>query len=329
MRSRAHDPGGIEPLESTSRRSARALRSAKPHAEALAHRSAPAHRHRQRLLRRDPAPRAPLAGQLTQQLGDDEIARLFDATRAMLARLDRSPARARRAAVPGEGHRVPSRDGRARPLPRAVSRVRLARAAHRPRRERDELLRALPDRRPAARRPRALAPAPRRLARTLEELEERRPAHAAAPPPLPASRPDAADRPPPRPIARRSRGSAPVPASDRMPTRNRDWTGFRSSPTTPPSATLGRPRSGSPRPPRPDPAPARPLRVRARPLSRQTRVRGAGRARGDTARPSRGAGRRGQRRSCPTGTATPSCRPAGPARSCEPRCRGRARPGAG
>src|SRR5207237_3044082 len=78
--------------------------------------------------------------------------------------MDRSPPRPDRRRLPGKGDRVPRRDGRAWPLQAAVSRVPLAGAAHRVCRERVQLLRDLPDRRPAPRRPLAVAPAERRLA---------------------------------------------------------------------------------------------------------------------------------------------------------------------
>src|SRR2546427_601717 len=61
--------------------------------------------------------------------------------------------------IPRGGHGVPRRDGRPRALRQAVPGVRRSGAAHRPRRERDELLRAVPDGRPAPRRPRALTTA--------------------------------------------------------------------------------------------------------------------------------------------------------------------------
>ena len=130
-----------------------------PHAQARAHRPAALLRHRQRLLRRDPAPRAAVAGELTRALADEEIARLYEATRASLAEwTERLRAEAARG-FPGEGHGVPRGDGGARPLRQAVPRLRRAGAAHRLRRERGELLRDLPDRRQAAGRPRAVAAA--------------------------------------------------------------------------------------------------------------------------------------------------------------------------
>src|SRR5438552_16231476 len=78
--------------------------------------------------------------------------------------MDRSASRPVRRLVPGTGHRVPRGDGGARPLSAALAGMRGPGSAHRPRRERDELLPALPDRRPTARRPRAVATPARRLA---------------------------------------------------------------------------------------------------------------------------------------------------------------------
>ena len=119
-----------------------------PHAQARADRSAPVQRHRQRLLRRDPAPRRAVADRADHERStDDEVARLFDGDARDAARMDRAAARARPATASREGHRLPPGDGGARPLRQALPGVRRAGAAHRLRRERDQLLRALPDRR--------------------------------------------------------------------------------------------------------------------------------------------------------------------------------------
>src|SRR4051812_25109978 len=80
------------------------------------------------------------------------------------ARMDRKASRAKRGPISGKGHGVSRRDGGPWPLRPAVPGVRLAGAAHRLCGERDELLRALPDRRQAARRPRAFAAAEEKLA---------------------------------------------------------------------------------------------------------------------------------------------------------------------
>ena len=105
---------------------------------------------------------SPLA--MTAKLTAEEIARLYEATRADARRLDRTPARPVRRRVPREGHRVPARDGGARQVRQALPGLRHAGAAHPLRRQRDQLLPALPDRRPAARRPLASRACSRRLA---------------------------------------------------------------------------------------------------------------------------------------------------------------------
>ena len=73
-----------------------------------------------------------------------------------------------------EGDGVPRGDGRARPLQAAVPGVRKAGAADRLRVERVQLLRGVPDQRPAARRPLAVAPAEGRLASTARGMMRRR-----------------------------------------------------------------------------------------------------------------------------------------------------------
>ncbi len=66
--------------------------------------------------------------------------------------------------IPRESHRVPSGDGRPWQVQRALPRLRDEGPAHRLRGKRNELLRALPDWRKAARRSRSVAPAAWRLA---------------------------------------------------------------------------------------------------------------------------------------------------------------------
>ena len=61
------------------------LSRTQPHAQARADRSDDPERRRQRLLRRDPAPRAPLADAADAQLSDAEWQQLYDATQATLA----------------------------------------------------------------------------------------------------------------------------------------------------------------------------------------------------------------------------------------------------
>ena len=101
----------------------------------------------------------------------------------------------------------PAIAGGARPLRPAVPGVRLAGAAHRARRQRDELLRALPDRRQAAGGPGLVAAAQGELAEHIDDIEN--PARAqsrgtASPPSAPARRTR-----PSRPPARRSAAPAP------------------------------------------------------------------------------------------------------------------------
>src|SRR5512147_2299357 len=78
--------------------------------------------------------------------------------------MDTTAAYERRRELPGEGHRLSSGDGRARPLRSTLPGVRRARAAHRACRERNQLLCALPDRWQDPRRSRAIPPAAQELA---------------------------------------------------------------------------------------------------------------------------------------------------------------------
>ena len=141
-RSRPLDRGGLEVLDADLAVVPRRAAAREPHAQARAHRPAALQRHRQRLLRRDPPPRAALAGRADAEAH---------------GRGDRAPLRGRRrrrsssgpsgcGARPASG--FPEKvtafrdgDGRARPLRPAVPGLRRAGAAHRLRRERDELLR--------------------------------------------------------------------------------------------------------------------------------------------------------------------------------------------
>ena len=95
---------------------------------------------------------------LTRQLDDAEMERLWRATRETLEEWTREAPRRGGRRLPREGDGLPTRHGRARALPPALPRLRRARAAHRLRGERDQLLRALPDRGRSPRRPLPLAP---------------------------------------------------------------------------------------------------------------------------------------------------------------------------
>ena len=99
-----------------------------------------------------------------QAHAEDQWQRLYAATLRHAAALDRPLQRRSPPGLPGEGHRLPPRDGRARPLRPALPALRLAGTAHPFRRQRNELLPHLPDRRQGPRRPQPLPPARRRLA---------------------------------------------------------------------------------------------------------------------------------------------------------------------
>src|SRR2546429_3505398 len=78
--------------------------------------------------------------------------------------MGRAPAPPGRGGFPRESDRLPRGNGGARQVRQALPGVRRAGAAHRVCGERDQLLRALPDRRQDPRRPRAVAPAQEELA---------------------------------------------------------------------------------------------------------------------------------------------------------------------
>ena len=149
------------------RRSARALTRREPHAEARADRSAPLQRHRQRVLRRDPARARGCRRWRSRSKLDATTSRSGSstATRRRSHDVDRPPARARRATSsrrrsPRFATEMAVHGRYGKPCPR----LRRAGSAHPLRRQRDQLLRALPDRRQAPRRPRAVAAAEGRLA---------------------------------------------------------------------------------------------------------------------------------------------------------------------
>ena len=101
---------------------------------------------------------------LSRSLSDEEFAAPVRGDARDARRVGRSAAAGRLGRLSRKGHRVPRRDGGARPLQAAVPGLRVAGAADRLRRERVQLLREVPDRRPAARRPVAVAAAEGRLA---------------------------------------------------------------------------------------------------------------------------------------------------------------------
>ena len=132
----------------------RAAPAGEPHAQARPHRSAALQRHRQRLLRRDPAPGAAVAAQAHRPARPTRRSRGCTRPPARCSRIGPSACGARRAMVSREGDRVQGGDGGARPVRTALSRVRDASPADPLRGERDQLLPQLPDGGPPARRPR-------------------------------------------------------------------------------------------------------------------------------------------------------------------------------
>src|SRR5260370_14070273 len=78
--------------------------------------------------------------------------------------MGRAPALGIRRRIPGKGHRVPGRHGRAWPLQSTLPPMRRKDPAHPLRRQRNQLLRELPDRRKTAGRSLPLAPPPPGLA---------------------------------------------------------------------------------------------------------------------------------------------------------------------
>ena len=114
---------------------------------------------------------------MTGKLNGDEIARLYEATRSTL---EDWTARLRAETGGGFPEKVTAfreRHGGARPLRQALPGLRHGGPAHPPRRQRDQLLPALPDRRPGARRPLALPPAQAGLA-ALDRGAGKAPGHA-------------------------------------------------------------------------------------------------------------------------------------------------------
>ena len=161
---RDHDPGGLEPLTATFeqfdaalRRENHTLKRALTDPRLF---SGVGNAYSDEILHR--ARLSPLA--LTQKLKPDEAERLFAATReALVEWTDRLRAETgdgfpEKVTAFRPGHGGP------RSVRRAVSRLRRPRPADPLRRQRDELLPEMPDRRPHPRRPLALAIAEGRLA---------------------------------------------------------------------------------------------------------------------------------------------------------------------
>ena len=95
---------------------------------------------------------------LTSRLTSDESARLFTAARDGAAECGCSGCASKaRGEFPEQGDGVPRGDGRARPVRHAVPRLPNESAAHPLRRQRNQLLSALPDEWSLARRPLAVA----------------------------------------------------------------------------------------------------------------------------------------------------------------------------
>ena len=140
------DRGGLEVLDATLAAFAARLRSENHTLKRALDRSAPVQRHRQRVFGRDSAPRAAVAGDAHVAARATTTSRGSSRPRGRRSRTWTERLRARGGQeFPGEGDGVPRGNGGARPIRQAVSRVRNAGAAHPLRRQRDELLRALPD----------------------------------------------------------------------------------------------------------------------------------------------------------------------------------------
>ncbi len=82
---------------------------------------------------------------LTGRATEDEVARLYHACRDVLREWTERLRAGSRRRFSGEGDCLSSRDGRARQVSRGVPSLRFAGAAYQVRRERDRLLRSLPD----------------------------------------------------------------------------------------------------------------------------------------------------------------------------------------
>src|SRR5262249_3211201 len=150
-----------------------------PYAQAILDRSASLQRHRERLLRRDPARGEDIAVEADALAVGRRIRSSVRRDAGDADEMDRSAARTGGRQFSREGDGVSRRDGGARQVQAAVSGLRVAGAADRVRRERVQLLRDVPDERPAAGRPLAVETAERRLAEVHRRpLTSRRPRRA-------------------------------------------------------------------------------------------------------------------------------------------------------
>jgi formamidopyrimidine-DNA glycosylase len=160
----AHDPGGLEPLGTALDAFATALtRENHTVKRALTDPtlfSGIGNAYSDEILHR--ARLSPV--RMTRRLTGDEIVALHGATQAVLGGMDRPPPGRGGRRLPREGHRIPAGDGGPWQVRPPLPGLRCPDPAHRPCHQRDELLRALPEWRPPARRSGAVAPAQGRLA---------------------------------------------------------------------------------------------------------------------------------------------------------------------
>ena len=143
----------------------------KPHAEEGSHRSAHNQRHWQRLFGRDLARCAISPVTLTQKLNRQEWERLFTAARQTLDLWIDRLVRRSGGRLSREGYCVSRRHGGSRALWKALSQLRRKDSADSLCRQRNELLRSMPNGRETSRGPQPLPPLRSDWPRTLEELE--------------------------------------------------------------------------------------------------------------------------------------------------------------
>ena len=161
---RQHDRGGIEVLESGLTTFGVALRRENHTLKARADRPAPVLGDWERLLRRDPARCPPLAAHPDPAIGRPGYCASPRGNHPNADGLgSTSPGRGR-GWVSGKGHGLSPGHGRARTVPGALSRLRIAGSADRLRQQRGQLLRHLSDQRQGPRRPSHVETAQGRLA---------------------------------------------------------------------------------------------------------------------------------------------------------------------